>query len=313
STIFMAAYIAQNPSENFDRVMRAYSFAAVLASLGAILGYFGLAGPLSDSLTLYSGRAKSFFKDPNVLGPFLVAPALFAVHTMLYGKSRFRIWAAGTAFLCCVSVFLSFSRGAWGNLVVSGLVYGYLTFITAINIKERFRLLLIAMIGMCLIVTAGLGALSLKKVGDLFKERASLTQTYDTGQFGRFGRQLLGVDLVIKSPLGIGSKQFEKIFPEAPHNVYLNSFILSGWAGGLAYLLLVVWTLGLGFRQSLVRTPWQGVYCVIYAAFVGVALEGVVIDTDHWRHFYLLLGLVWGGALSPGGILGARIFHRKTL
>jgi hypothetical protein len=20
-----------------------------------------------------------------------------------------------------------------------------------------------------------------------------------------------------------------------------------------------------------------------------------VIDTDHWRHFYLLLGLIWGG------------------
>jgi Ni,Fe-hydrogenase I large subunit len=23
-------------------------------------------------------------------------------------------------------------------------------------------------------------------------------------------------------------------------------------------------------------------------------LQGVQIDTDHWRHFYLMLGLVWG-------------------
>jgi hypothetical protein len=22
--------------------------------------------------------------------------------------------------------------------------------------------------------------------------------------------------------------------------------------------------------------------------------QGAIIDTDHWRHFYLLLGLVWG-------------------
>jgi hypothetical protein len=22
--------------------------------------------------------------------------------------------------------------------------------------------------------------------------------------------------------------------------------------------------------------------------------EGFVIDSDHWRHFYLLLGMVWG-------------------
>lgn len=312
SSIFAASYVVQNPAANLDRIMKAYCVAATLASIGAIIGYFGLAGSISDVLTLYGGRAKSFFKDPNVLGAYLVAPALFAVHMLLYGKSRTRIWATAVTFLCCVAVFLSFSRGAWGNLVVSGLIYGYLLFVTANNIKERFRLLLIAMVGMCLIIAAGIGALSLKKVSALFEERASLTQNYDTGQFGRFGRQLLGVELVIESPLGIGAKQFEKFFPEAPHNVYLNSFVLSGWAGGLAYFILVIWTLSLGFKQCLMRTPWQGVYCALYASFVGVALEGAIIDTDHWRHFYLLLGLIWGGLLAPGGILGNRVFHTQT-
>jgi hypothetical protein len=27
-------------------------------------------------------------------------------------------------------------------------------------------------------------------------------------------------------------------------------------------------------------------------------LEGLVIDLDHWRHFYLLMALVWGLMLS---------------
>jgi hypothetical protein len=31
-----------------------------------------------------------------------------------------------------------------------------------------------------------------------------------------------------------------------------------------------------------------------YAAFVGHAVEAAVIDIDHWRHFYLLLAVVWG-------------------
>jgi hypothetical protein len=31
-----------------------------------------------------------------------------------------------------------------------------------------------------------------------------------------------------------------------------------------------------------------------YAAFVGEAFEGFIVDTDHWRHFFLPLGLVWG-------------------
>jgi hypothetical protein len=28
--------------------------------------------------------------------------------------------------------------------------------------------------------------------------------------------------------------------------------------------------------------------------FVGEAVEGFIVDTDHWRHFFLILGLVWG-------------------
>jgi len=28
--------------------------------------------------------------------------------------------------------------------------------------------------------------------------------------------------------------------------------------------------------------------------FVGEAFEGLIVDTDHWRHFFLVLGLVWG-------------------
>ena len=34
------------------------------------------------------------------------------------------------------------------------------------------------------------------------------------------------------------------------------------------------------------------------AAFVGEVLEGFVIDTDHWRHFFLLLGMIWGLAAA---------------
>ena len=37
-----------------------------------------------------------------------------------------------------------------------------------------------------------------------------------------------------------------------------------------------------------------------FVLFVTI-LQGLQIDTDHWRHMYLLFGLVWGlGVLSPG-------------
>ena len=30
------------------------------------------------------------------------------------------------------------------------------------------------------------------------------------------------------------------------------------------------------------------------SAFVGTAAESVLIDSDHWRHYFLLLGVIWG-------------------
>ena len=32
----------------------------------------------------------------------------------------------------------------------------------------------------------------------------------------------------------------------------------------------------------------------VFPRFMPVLLEGAVIDSDHWRHFYLLLGMIWG-------------------
>ena len=37
---------------------------------------------------------------------------------------------------------------------------------------------------------------------------------------------------------------------------------------------------------------------VAFATFVGEVVEGMVIDTDHWRHFFLLLGMIWGLAAA---------------
>jgi hypothetical protein len=44
----------------------------------------------------------------------------------------------------------------------------------------------------------------------------------------------------------------------------------------------------------LVPAPWQPYLIAAYAGFVGEAGEGFIVDTDHWRHFFLLLGRIWG-------------------
>jgi hypothetical protein len=67
-----------------------------------------------------------------------------------------------------------------------------------------------------------------------------------------------------------------------------------GWLGGLSYLTLTLVTLVAGLRFILAATPWRTTYQVIYIAFVGTAFESAIIDIDHWRHYFLILGLLWG-------------------
>ena len=40
--------------------------------------------------------------------------------------------------------------------------------------------------------------------------------------------------------------------------------------------------------------PWQRAYLAIFAAFLGTVGESFIIDTDHWRHFWMMLGAMWG-------------------
>ena len=91
-------------------------------------------------------------------------------------------------------------------------------------------------------------------------------------------------------PLGIGPLQFSKYFPEDTHNSFLNAFMSGGWLAGACYPALVALTLGFGFRAVFVRTPWQQTTITVFAGYFGVATESFIIDTDHWRHTFLLMG-----------------------
>jgi hypothetical protein len=66
--------------------------------------------------------------------------------------------------------------------------------------------------------------------------------------------------------------------------------------GFVAYVTLIAWTLALGFRLLLLDRPWQPYLMIAWVTLVGHVGIGNVIDTDHWRHFYMLLGIVWGCA-----------------
>jgi hypothetical protein len=99
-------------------------------------------------------------------------------------------------------------------------------------------------------------------------------------------------------PLGMGPWGFAHATNWVSHDTFLGTMLNHGWLGGTAYLTLIVLTLWIGFRTLWLRTPWQTLLIATYAAFLAMIFEGVFGDTDHWRHFYVVLGVVWGLAAA---------------
>jgi hypothetical protein len=101
--------------------------------------------------------------------------------------------------------------------------------------------------------------------------------------------------VALDEPFGIGPLQFTRLFfPEDPHNTFLNSFMSGGWLSGVSYLTLVLVSVVYGARFLTVATPWRPTYQAVYVAYLGTVGESIIVDIDHWRHYFLILGVLWG-------------------
>ena len=292
TAVFFAAVLSNNTQQRLGMLTRGYMVAALVASTIAILAYFRLMP--GAEMFLRFDRARGTFNDPNVLGAFLVFPILLSIQRVVSGTAAQALRACFPLTIMVTALLLSFSRGAWGQLAfATTLMLGFML-LTTRSTHERLRILGIVAIGAAGLAVFVVLLLAVDQIGTLFTERASLEQSYDTGHLGRFGRHVLGFALALEKPFGIGPLQFGSIYPEDPHNSYLNAFMSGGWLAGFCYLTLVGVTIVIGLRYVFVSAPWQPVYFAVYAAFVGVAGESLIIDSDHWRHYFMLLGLVWG-------------------
>ena len=293
AALIFACLFANNTMPRLTTMRVAYTITAVFGALLGIAGYFKLPGA---HLFVYADRAMGAFKDPNVFGPFLIWPSLFIIHRMLV--QRISLFSLATLGVLQLGLLLAFSRGAWAHFAVSCAVLLALAFVSAPSQKTRLRIFTLA--ALSVVALTGLLAvlLSFESIAVMFKERAQLFQSYDVSSGGRFRMQELALAMVLNFPQGMGPLEFARVFGLQQHNVYLQAFLVYGWIGAMAYILLVISTLWVGLRASFARTPWQPYAMTALATFVGLVAEGFIIDTDHWRHFFLLIGIIWGTAAA---------------
>ncbi len=245
-----------------------------------------------DFFTLY-GRATGGFKGPNDLGGFLIAPLLWLIEGFIIDKIRLR------NLIACVVIFvglvLTFSRGAWVCSLFGAIALIYLLFVTQHDRRTRNRLILFIILGVIAAIAIYMLLTSIDAVNQMIAERSHL-QEYDINGDNRSRLQLQESSFqeMLLHPLGMGPWGFAHATNYVSHNTYLGTAVNHGWIGGAAYLTILVLTLVLGFRALWLRTPWQRFLIPTYLAFITMVFEGFWGDTDHWRHFYILLGLVWG-------------------
>jgi O-antigen ligase len=265
---------------------------AVITALLGIAGSFQ-AFPGAEIFTKYD-RAAGAFQDPNVFGPFLVLPGIYLLYLLLTGPVSRMPLLSVPLLIITAGIFFSFSRGAWGMLGVSAILLTGTLFLQSQSGKFRLRVVVMTIAAIALLLVAMLVILQIPGVADMLSNRAKLAQDYDSARLGRFARYGIGFQMAMEHPFGIGPLVFGTIFGEDTHDIWLKMLMDYGWLGFVSFLALVAWTMDAGFRILLRNRPWQPYLLCAYVAFIGNIGLGTFIDIDHWRHLYLLLGLIWG-------------------
>lgn len=287
--LFFTMFFSDDTGRRAELALKAYLASCLFAALCGIVAYFVETGILFTM----DGRAAGVFEDPNVLGSFLILGVLYLLRDLLTGEARHPILSLLALALLLAGVFLSYSRGSWGATVLSmALVLGFT--MRSSSARLRRRIILLTLVAGVAITVLFAGLFSIPGTAERFTSRAQLTQDYDEGVTGRFGNQLRSIPMLMERPGGFGPLRFRLTFGLEPHNSYIGGFANGGWLGGLAFIGLVLATSFVGFRLCLAASPYQRLAQIVWPALLMFFLQAFQIDIDHWRHVYLLLGLVWG-------------------
>src|SRR5262249_38531190 len=108
TAVFFAAMLGSNTQARLDMLLRGYMAAAVVAAAAAVIGYFHLGPDQLSELFLRYDRARGTFNDPNVLGAFLILPALLTLQRLLVAHFLAAVRGAVLLALFTAAILLSF-------------------------------------------------------------------------------------------------------------------------------------------------------------------------------------------------------------
>jgi O-antigen ligase len=296
--LWLANYIDQ-PSRA-RRLVQAYLLVGVLSAVLGSLALF-VHFPGHQILIGDGDRAKALFKDPNVFGPFLVPIAVILAEELLRPRlvRLRRVFRFAAFLILTLGVLFSYSRAAWLNYAVAMIV---LIGLVVLRRPDRRAIALFTVIIVGSVCVAG----AIVATGQLsFLRDRARTQSYDTY---RFAAQAAGERAGLDHPFGVGPGQFEVISPVASHSLYVRVLAEQGVLGLAAIVLLLIATLAIAAVSVLRGRDTFGISAAaLLAAWCGLIVNSFFVDTLHWRHLWLVAGLIWSSAaVRPASAPAAR-------
>ena len=271
----------------FSDFLAGYAGAALLSAVLALMSLHPEIA-LEPDLLQWEGRPKAFFKDPNVFGPYLVPATVIFLEAAGRRRGAKTVLFVLFAMICAAGVVASASRAAWTNLAV--VLALYLAFSSG-----RQKALLASAALVAAVATISLSGMLLsdrvQDVLELYSGRIQF-QEYDNE---RFEMAQEAIDLGLRYPAGIGPGEFpryvEMSLGKDPHNTYVRI-----WAenGPVALALFSIFLLLLGahaLQECLGGRRLHPAFICAFALLAGALVNASVVDTLHWRHFWIILAV----------------------
>lgn len=267
-----------------------------------IMKYWALAGGINVSFGLYAFivgatnifgfdilkfgiRLKGFFKDPNVLGPFLVP---VAVYFLIRWFDNIKSYLSFLYFLFfSFGTLLTFSRAAWLNYALAINVVLAMRFMKKKNVSRAigFLVLIFILFSMFLSISEKIYFLDYN-LKDFLKSRTSL-QSYDLKRFEAQSKfdEIMFSQGIINTLFGVGPGNYDFFAGMATHSLYVRYIGERGLFGTLLFVIFifVIW-------QKAIHSPNKD---FLIPVLLGQFVNSLFIDSLHWRHLWLLFSLAY--------------------
>jgi len=269
------------------KALQAYVIAGIASALIAIIA-LKIAFPGRSVFLLDPERPKALFKDPNVLGPFLVPAAAIMLEEVV--RPRLFRWGARRSLLALMvlssGVVFSFSRAAGLNLAIALttviLIYAARARGVAATARSIGAIAVCALAGLALLTATG-------SLG--FLESRSHLEAYDQQRFGTQGEALQRAS---EHVLGHGPGESETELAYSAHSLYARVAYEQGYIGEALLIGILAATLlaavGLAARD---RDLFGLGSAALLGSWLGLLANSFFVDTLHWRHLWVFAALIW--------------------